>query len=138
MPEKKRKKRVDKEHEILKAFIDSKRLEGKWEKEVPIPDKDPKYVRVYSFKRCVGPFKRRMDAVCVTKEKVHWIIEIKLKLNPSCLGQLLCYRRLYADWKSIPDSAIKLGALVLFTDVSLEPVFHEFGIKIFKQSMPRS
>jgi len=127
------KRRKDREHELIYEFIAQKRINGKWEIEVPIPDKILRKTFEHEnivVRRCARVMGYRIDAVCTGKET--WLIEAKNELVLAALGQLLGYRFLYSEWKGISENDIHLGIICKRVRKALVPIFEKYGIKIFK------
>jgi hypothetical protein len=72
----------------------------------------------------------RLDAVVYFPASV-WIVEIKPRLLPSALGQLLAYGFWFQ--RDVPaETGIKLVALVERSDEQLQPVFQAFGVTVLR------
>jgi len=72
----------------------------------------------------------RLDAVVYFPASV-WIVEVKPRLLPSALGQLLAYGYWFTRDQPL-ERAVKLVALVERTDDQLEPVFLEHGVAVLR------
>lgn len=72
----------------------------------------------------------RIDAVVYFQASV-WIVEVKPRLLPSALGQLLSYDHWFAsDFRA--EIGVKLVALVERSDEQLQPVFEAHGITVLR------
>jgi hypothetical protein len=70
----------------------------------------------------------RMDAVVYWPTET-WIVEIKPRLLPSALGQLLSYGYYYAA-QGIVGYPLKLVSIVGQTDPQLQPVLENYQVRV--------
>jgi len=70
----------------------------------------------------------RIDAV-IYWERVTWLVEVKPRLVPSALGQLLSYGYWWEREQS-EGFPVQLVCMVERTDAQLEPVFLRWGISV--------
>lgn len=131
------------ENEILDVFIEGKQLQGEWKREVPCGvQKPPKMLKrenfdEYAEKVAKALLAKRIDAVCETKDET-WIIEVKRRLNPSALGQVLVYQVLWEKDHEIPPEEkeeklqkLRLGILCRYSDKLVEIACEKYGVKVF-------
>lgn len=117
------------EKKLVEEFIKKSEIKGKYEVEKPIPK-----TRVQGDKVIVntlsGIFSLRAD-IFITKDDGNYVIvEAKTRMNPSQLGQLLCYRDLFAEMYNLDIDKIELIALCKNIEDSLVKIFEKYNVKI--------
>ena len=88
------------EKEILQRFIDSGQIPGRYEQQVALGYKADKTLKhtepdQYLQQQALSALNKKIDCICRTKHKGTYLIEVKGRLNPSALGQILLYDILY-------------------------------------------
>jgi hypothetical protein len=113
------------EHDkLIKEFINSNLLSGKFEEEVPI-GKAMIVVDKYGEKKEVG--RKFVDLVCKTPNG-NWIIEVEPELNATALGQVLIYADIYSKASSVP---VKCGIVCRNADEELLEICKKYVNEIF-------
>jgi len=117
------------EKKLVEEFIKKSEIPGRYEVEKPIPRE-----RVVGKNKVVhnvlsGLFSLRADIFIKGDDGLVYIVEAKTRMNPSQLGQLLCYKHLLVKNLGIDESKVKLIALVRKKN-ELEEVFKDYGIEI--------
>jgi len=119
------------EKKLVEEFIKKCNIKGKYEVEKPIPktrvDGDKVIVNTLS-----GIYSLRADIFITTDDGKYIIVEAKTRMNPSQLGQLLCYRDLFAQMYNIDLEKIEMIALCKQEEESLIKIFQKYGVKINK------
>ena len=131
-----------KETELVKKFIGSGEIAGIWEREVPVhPDRLDRSLKYRNYEKYIEVMGKRsaalrIDAVCRGRDKVY-LIEAKKNLNPSALGQLLCYKALYkANYPGeCENKEIIMMALVLESNPMIEDIFksNDITVRVWKE-----
>ncbi|RLI92011.1 MAG: hypothetical protein DRO95_03220 [Candidatus Altiarchaeales archaeon] len=109
---------MNREKELLYRFIATKRIRGKWMREVPINrlnGKDP-------WENCLG---FRIDAVCIALDGTLWLIEVKRELTRELLGQILTDSYLV-------HSKHRKAVIVDEVDQQMEEIFRHYNIEVFE------
>lgn len=119
------------EKKLVEEFIKKSEIKGKYEVEKPIPK-----ARVQGDKVIVntlsGIFSLRADIFISKDDGNYVIVEAKTRMNPSQLGQLLCYRDLFAEMYNLDPVNIELIALCRHLEESLVKIFEKYRVKIIK------
>lgn len=138
------------EKQILQRFIGTGQIPGKYEREVSLgykADKSLKYTNPsqYFQLRALAAMNKKIDCICHTKHKGTYLIEVKGRLNPAALGQILVYDILYqlrtntlnldnsgVEEKSSqpPPAPPKLIILCEQTDQLVELACKKYGVKV--------
>lgn len=125
-----------KERLLINRFIKAGILNGEWTKELKVGFPKPSISKRatdatgYTAEACLSVCCRKIDLVCRDREET-WLLEAKLRLVPSAIGQLLVYRTDYR--RSYPDDKNKicLGIITLTDDAAVRAEAERQGIKIF-------
>ena len=125
------------ETEILKKWLEQAPLGTEYEFDVRLypeirplrPTDDPEMYYAWMMLRA-----KRIDVVAHTRDAI-WLLEVKDRLRPSAIGQLLVYRNLY-ERQFRPLLPIRLGVICGDTDPMVEPACADLGIKIFNMGIP--
>jgi len=72
---------------------------------------------------------KKIDLVVETWAAI-WIIEVKWKVRPSAVGQLIVYRDMYKELFQ-PAKPIKLGIIAALDDISTRKVAEKMGFTIW-------
>ena len=117
------------EEEIVNDWLKGKVISGVIKKEFPLAREPWINNPQENLDRALA---KRADLVIENKNRVE-IYEVKPKLNPEALGQLLVYRWLYREKvlkKPYKDKEIILRVLCRETDPEIEPFFKKLGIEV--------
>lgn len=118
------------ENKILNRWLARHEIEGHLHREFVLgPEKDSMNCTGYQ-KLVQRVFARRCDAVILQGKETALLIEVKLMLDETQLGQLLTRKVLLQKWFTNLKN-IRLIALAEKTDADLEPIFKSYGIEIF-------
>jgi len=80
--------------------------------------------------RMAIPYMHRIDMICITEEEI-WIVEFKIRLKYSGVGQLLVYR----DWfkrQYKPTKPVKLVCVVAYDRPELHETLRKEDIRLIK------
>ena len=117
------------EKRLVEDFIRKSEIKGKFEVEKPIPK-----IKVDGNKIIVntlsGIYSLRADIFISKDDGGYVIVEAKNTMNPSQLGQLLCYRDLFAEMFNIDADKIELIALCRQIEDCLVKIFEKYNVKI--------
>jgi len=119
------------EKKLVEEFIKKSPIPGKYEVEKPIPKTKVQGDKVI-VNTLSGIFSLRADIFITTDDGGYVIVEAKTRMNPSQLGQLLCYRDLFAEMYNIDPEKIKMIALCKDVEDSLIKIFEKYGVEINK------
>lgn len=75
---------------------------------------------------------RKIDLVIQTETET-WILEVKIRLNPKAIGQVMSYRELYKLTFPEDKRRLRLGIVCEVDDPLIRRVAEAEGIKIFIQ-----
>lgn len=118
------------EREMLRKYMLLEKRRGFWEIEVSVPGKYQRQV-LEDTNSTMGPFLFRIDAVFTLYDRSSVeIIEIKRKLTPGVLGQLLVYREAFCRWKGYLTKEVKLIALCESAEIELIEILKKFGVEV--------
>lgn len=129
------------ERRITEAFLSSGTLVGSSRREYkvgfPLPAQEAKAKNetAYILDASLNVLSRKIDAV-VESDKEIWLLESKIRLNPSALGQALTYRDLFLRDNPREPKAVRTGIICLDDDPAVRRIAEAQGIKIFL--LPRS
>ncbi|MBW2672732.1 MAG: hypothetical protein JRD89_04840 [Deltaproteobacteria bacterium] len=125
------------EVEIMQRFIELAPLGTEYEYDVRLfpeikplaPGADEEAYKAWLLLKA-----KRIDAVAHTPDAI-WILEVKDRLRPSAVGQLLVYRDLY-DRQFHPLKPLRLGVVCGDDDPLVRPTCAEHGIKVWVVGPP--
>ena len=129
------------ERRITEAFLSSGTLEGSSRREykvgfpLPAPEAKAKNETAYILDASLNVLSRKIDAV-VENDKEVWLLESKIRLNPSALGRALTYRELFLKDHPQEGRSVKTGIICLDDDPAVRRIAEAQGIKVFV--LPRS
>jgi len=120
------------EKKLVEEFIKKSDIKGKYEVEKPIPK-----TKVLSDDKVVvntlsGIFSLRADIFISKDDGNYVIVEAKTRMNPSQLGQLLCYRDLFAEMYNLDPEKIEMIALCRHVEDSLIKIFEKYNVRIIQ------
>jgi len=124
-----------KQRQILDMFIDAGYIKGKYTREVrlgPMIRKILKYRNIteYTYQTAKATLEKRIDAICTTENEI-WILEVKNKLNPASLGQVLTYAEIYPKFYKTDGKKIRKGIVCLQSDPETQKVCEKYHVKVF-------
>jgi len=123
------------EKEIIHKFLILEIIKGKAQQNVSVGHQiDPKLkytnFEKYAEQVAIATLNKRIDLV-IENEKEVWIFEVKERLNPSALGQVLVYAELYKNGRDIGKKEIRKGILCKYIDELTKKVCDLYGVKVF-------
>ena len=127
--------RKSRERDLTRKFIETCNYKGKFETEKPIPKilLDSTKEKTIMNNAISNIYSLRADLFITLDTGGYVLVETKNRINPSALGQLLCYNELLRLSLGIEtDSIIHLICLYHIGDPGLEKVFSNFGIELVK------
>jgi len=120
------------EAEIMEKYHDKVGMVGEWSYDVPLKVREtpvPSYMTDNESLLWQRITAKRIDAVCERKNVIY-IIEIKDRLRPSAIGQVLTYLVLYAE-QFAPSKDLQGVVLTEFTDFDMMHVADEYNIEVW-------
>jgi hypothetical protein len=116
---------AESEHDkLIKEFVSSGLLPGKFEEEVPVGEAMI-IVDKYGVEKKVG--RKTIDLVCKTSTE-NWVIEVEPELNATSLGQVLIYGDLCSRISSLP---VKRGIVCRHAEEELMEICKKYVDRIF-------
>jgi len=123
---------IKRERDILHKFLDEFGVEGKVLIDYEVGKEFLEGIPRELLKQYSGLSKilsKKIDAVIIAEK--HYIIEVKQRLDMKQLGQLLCYKDLYAEANRINPDFIKCIAVCEHSDPMIEGCFRKRDIDIY-------
>lgn len=131
------------EKEILNTFFRGGKLKGLYVTDVPIGSYYPKKIDCVCIEMSDEELENLKDWENPTeyvqnsklgfeqfKNLVVWLLEVKQKLNPSALGQVLIYKHHFE--RTYPDTVLKgVGIVCEESDSMIEEVCQEHNVRIY-------
>ena len=120
------------ESAIMDKYHDKVGMVGEWSYDVPLKVREtplPPYMTDNENLLWQRITAKRIDAVCERKNVIY-IIEIKDRLRPSALGQVLTYLTLYAE-QFAPDKNLQGVILTEYTDLDMLHVCDVHNVKVW-------
>jgi len=120
------------ERTIMMRFIEKKILVGKYDFDIHVRVAEPIYPTPlpdnfkYMWEKLTN---KRIDAICETEDTI-WIIEVKDRLRPSGIGQLLTYKILYTT-KYMPAKKVELAYVSAVDDTDIRHICDAYNIHVF-------
>ena len=132
------------EKEILNSFVRKGRLKGLYVTDVPIGSYYPKKIDCVCIEMSNEDLEIHTDWKNPTeyiqnsklgfeqfKNRTVWLLEVKQKLNPSALGQILMYK--YHFERTYFDTILKgVGIVCEESDSMIKEVCQEYNVVIFQ------
>jgi len=84
----------------------------------------------YIYEAALRIIDRKIDAV-VQNEEETWILETKIRLNPSAVGQAITYRELYQQTFPEDHRRVRAGIICEYDDPMVRRVAEAQGLTIF-------
>ena len=133
----------DSEKEILNTFFRKGKLKGLYVTDVPIGSYHPKKIDCVCIEMSDKELELLKDGENPTeyiqnsklsfeqfKNRIVWLLEVKQKLNPSALGQILIYKHHFE--RTYLDTVLKgVGIVCEESDYMIEEVCQEYNVRIF-------
>jgi len=120
------------ESAIMDKYHDKVGMVGEWSYDVPLKVREtplPPYMTDNENLLWQRITAKRIDAVCERKNVIY-IIEIKDRLRPSALGQVLTYLTLYAE-QFAPQKPLQGVILTEYTDLDMLHVCDVHNVKVW-------
>jgi len=117
---------------IMEKYHDKVGMVGEWSYDVPLKVREtpvPSYMTDNESLLWQRITAKRIDAVCERKNIIY-IIEIKDRLRPSAVGQVLTYLVLYEE-QFAPDKNLQGVILTEYTDPDMMHVADVHNIKVW-------
>lgn len=121
------------EAEIMQKYHNKVGMVGEWSYDIPLKVREtpiPSYMTENEALLWQKITSKRIDAVCERKNIIY-IIEIKDRLRPSAIGQVLTYLILYQE-QFAPEKPLQGVILTEFTDPDMMHVADHYKIKVWK------
>ncbi len=102
---------------------------------MPAPEAKAKNETQGILNASLNVLSRKVDAV-VENDKEIWLLESKIRLNPSALGQAMTYRDLFLRDHPREPKTVRTGLICLDDDPAVRRIAEAQGIQVFV--LPRS
>jgi len=116
------------EIEVMRRFLALNRLEGIYTFWVVLDT--PQSVelrRKHASEPTIWMWQKQIDAICETEKEI-WIIEVKERVRPSAVGQLLVYQDLYVKQYN-PVKNVKKLLIARLDDPSIHDTLKRYKIR---------
>ena len=127
--------RKSRERDLTRKFIETCNYKGKFETEKPIPKilLDSTKEKTIMRNAISNIYSLRADLFITLDSGGYVLVETKNRINPSALGQLLCYQELLSrSLGNIDAKDIHLICVYHIGDPEIENVFMMYGIELVK------
>ena len=127
--------RKSRERELTQKFIETCEYKGKFETEKPIPkvlnsSTEDKTIMKNAISNI---YSLRADLFITLDSGGYVLVETKNRINPSALGQLLCYQELLSRaLGNIDAKDISLVCVFHIGDPEIEHIFTKYGIDLVR------